>query len=204
MYRSSAPPANPRAHSFVCSESIRGRGLVGHAEEVVSAEMSTDMPDVSLRPLGPGDALAMHSIKVRNRERLARLGDWDIPADLSVEDVLAEVTQPPHDKLTYGIWEKGRLVGQISITPARAPHWAIGYFLDKDATGRGIATAACRAMGDEARRRGAVDLYAIVTHGNDASCAVLRRAGYTEIENCFDSTRWWLSLTEDPEPPVMT
>ena len=158
------------------------------------------MSAVTLRLLCADDAPAMHEVMVRDRDRLTRLGDWDIPPSFSVSDVLADIEQPPHGKVAYGIWHNGRLVGQISLTLARPPHWAIGYFLDDRATGRGIATAACRVLAEEAARRGAVDLYAVVTHGNDKSCGVLRRAGFKKIEHLTHSSRWWLPLTD---PPIM-
>jgi len=54
-----------------------------------------------------------------------------------------------------------------------------------------------------ARDEGAADLYAIVTRGNEKSRAVLRRAGYVMIQEVATSTRWWLPLQDDPDPPVM-
>jgi RimJ/RimL family protein N-acetyltransferase len=75
--------------------------------------------------------------------------------------------------------------------------------LDRNSTGRGLATAACCALSPVARQDGAIDLYAIVTRGNDGSCAVLRRAGYGLIQELPKRTRWWLPLVAEALTPVM-
>ena len=65
------------------------------------------------------------------------------------------------------------------------PHtskYAIGYWVDLASCRNGYATAAVRLALDQAKTElGATDVYAGVTHGNDASVKVLLAAGFVKV-----------------------
>ena len=84
-----------------------------------------------LRLLHRTDAAAIRSLKLANRDRLTRFGDWTIPADYSVADVERELDDGTYEKLSYGIWDGERLLGVAAITAVTAESWSIGYFLDE-------------------------------------------------------------------------
>jgi RimJ/RimL family protein N-acetyltransferase len=87
--------------------------------------------------------------------------------------------------------------------PINTPQWVIGYWLDQAATGRGIATAACRAAIDYSRSLGASEVYAGITNGNTPSIGVVTRLGFEHIQDVENRSRWRLPLTDDAPPPVM-
>lgn len=156
-----------------------------------------------LRELRREDASALHALKVRNQDRLTRHGDWRIPDDYAVEDVEDELESSEYPKLSFGIEHGDDLVGVVSLTAVTEDMWSIGYFLDAHFTGRGLASAACATVLPRARESGAREIYGVVTKGNDASDAVLKRAGFHLLQTTPRSTRWWLPLTLDPTPPTM-
>lgn len=180
-----------------------GGASLAKMAEVSISEVPTELSGVVLRELGVDDARVLFELIDRNREHLAAFGDYVFPEDYSIDDVVANFENPPDDNLRFAIVAGHTIVGRIDLNPVSPPHWSVGYFLDSAATGRGFATIACRALEPVARANGAVDLYAGVTTGNTKSCAVLKRAGYTMIQELPDRTRWWLPLVEDPDPPVM-
>lgn len=166
-------------------------------------DIGTEIHGVVLRELTADDAPAHFELIDRNREHLQRFGDHDVSGDHSADDIRKHHLGGADGGLRYGIWSHDRLAGRIDLVPVDPPHWTVGYFLDDAATGRGIATAACRALAPVARDAGAADLYAGVTLGNEKSCAVLQRAGFELIQTMPDRTRWWLPLAPDAGPPVM-
>lgn len=157
----------------------------------------------ALRELRREDASAVHALKVRNRDRLTRHRDWTIPDDYAVADVEVELESSEYPKRSFGIRHGDDLVGVVSLTAVTQDSWSIGYFLDADSTGRGVASAACAAVLPLAQESGAREIYGVVTRGNDASDAVLKRAGFHLLQTTPRSTRWWLPLTLDPTPPTM-
>lgn len=72
---------------------------------------------------------------------------------------------------------------------ADPPKYGLGYWLAKEATGQGYASAALRALIGHARiDLYATDIYAGVTRGNAKSEALLERLGFLPVLD-FDSYR---------------
>lgn len=106
------------------------------------------------------------------------------PSPYTVGDANAWVnvaTRALRDEV-WAIDVAGFAVGGISLRPDEGVHRfnaEIGYWLGEEFWGRGIATAAVRALtryGFEAQ--GLVRLYAAVFEGNRASMRVLEKCGY--------------------------
>lgn len=74
------------------------------------------------------------------------------------------------------------LLGSVAIDPMdpQGLTGEIGYWVAAAARGRGVATRAVRALVDWALDSGLWRIEANVLVGNDASCRVLRRAGFVE------------------------
>jgi RimJ/RimL family protein N-acetyltransferase len=77
----------------------------------------------------------------------------------------------------------------IDLIATDPPKYGLGYWLAKEATGRGYARAALRALIGHARTElSATDIYAGVTRGNAGSEGLLERVGFLPVLD-FDSYR---------------
>jgi len=82
----------------------------------------------------------------------------------------------------FGIWLGQHLIGRIDLVHVAPPRYSLGYWRSYEAPGHGYATAACAALIDYARaQRGATDIFAGVTHGNDRSVALLQRLSFQPV-----------------------
>jgi ribosomal-protein-serine acetyltransferase len=100
-----------------------------------------------VRTLTPDDDVELFALVERNRDRLRPWMPWEPttkgPADVRafIERALASDT----DSEANGIWVDGRLCGTIGITVDPLNENAeIGYWIDRDAEGRGLVTRTCR------------------------------------------------------------
>ena len=128
--------------------------------------------------------------------RLTRHGDFADEIEVPAADRAAAYASRSAETLAFGIIEDDQFVGTIELVPVDPPRYGLGYWLAEHACGRGIATAAVRALvGHAFTTRRATDVYAGVTHGNEPSVAVLRRAGFTAIADLGTYTRFQRSVT---------
>lgn len=120
-----------------------------------------------------------------NRDHLRRWLPW-VDDTKTVEDsrdfIRSSLERFAHgDGFDAGIWQDRRLAGLIGIFNVNSYGRAeIGYWLAKDFTGRGLVTRACEKVLEYAfdeRKLHRVILRCAV--GNDASCAVAKRLGFT-------------------------
>ena len=154
-----------------------------------------------------GDGLDLRLIEDRHvpelfecvRRNLARLRPWMPWAtdDYSLDGCRAWQRAAlerfaRNDGFTAGVFERGRIVGTIGF---HALVWkdrstSIGYWLDAAAQGRGVMTAACRAMVDHAF--GELGLNRVEVRcgtGNARSRAIPQRLGFTEEGVCRQGER---------------
>ena len=160
-------------------------------------------PGLTLRELTVDDVDGYHELIDRNRAHLNRFGDYTFERDATAENIRAYFDEPWDNNVRLGIWSDGHLVGRVDLNPIDPPRWVLGYWIDGAVTGQGIATVACRAAISYATTRGATEIYAGVTIGNEPSIRVLERLGFDHIQDLDDRTRWRLALVDDPPPPVM-
>ncbi|WP_433696691.1 GNAT family N-acetyltransferase [Nocardiopsis sp. CA-288880] len=158
--------------------------------------LPTRIPDVSLRVLTPSCAADIRALLQANTAHLTRHGDFTEQVRASVEEIEEALSDSAGKERAYGIRLRESLVGQVSIIAAAPPHYGLGYWLARSATGKGRAGAACAALiGSAFTVLGATDMFAGVTHGNDPSAAVLRRLGFAPVEEFPTYTRFHLPLT---------
>lgn len=147
-------------------------------------------PTVTLRTLREGDAAALLHAYARNREHLA---PWD-PARLEsffTLEVQATMLAFQLEELATGVgvplalWDGDRVVGRVTLARiVRGPlqSASVGYFIDRDYTGRGLASAALAHTLDQAHRTlGLHRIEASTLLTNIGSQRVLRRAGFEQI-----------------------
>ncbi|MFT2016231.1 GNAT family N-acetyltransferase [Streptomyces sp. 796.1] len=162
-------------------------------------ELATDMAGLTLRGLTAEHVDAYYALVDRNREHLTRHGDYRELAASDRAAAHAELRSDPRPSLRCGIFLDGALIGRIDLVAVDPPKYGFGYWLDRDATGHGYATTAGRALiAHGAATLGATDVLAGVTHGNDASSAVLTRIGFEVAEVFATYTRYHRSLATSP------
>ncbi len=148
------------------------------------------LDDVRMRPLTEGDAEALSRAYVRNQEHLRR---WDPRRDevfFTVagqgERVRGQLREADAGRVAPWVLARGcDVVGavtlsNVSLGPLRSG--SLGYWVDVDLMGRGLATAAtelaCRAADEEL---GLHRLEAATLLSNVASQRVLAKCGFEEF-----------------------
>jgi ribosomal-protein-alanine N-acetyltransferase len=142
-----------------------------------------------IRALERGDGAALAAAYRRNRAHLAPTGP-DRPesfyTDAGQEAEVERNVKLAEQGATYLwlTWYGGRVVGRLmlnNIARAILQSGTIGYWVDHEHLGKGLATAAVEHAAREAARLGLHRLEAGTIVDNLASQAVLRRSGFTEI-----------------------
>ena len=141
--------------------------------------------DTQLRLLEERHAEELTNLIDRNREHLRAWLPW-VDTTRTVEDlknfIRGALKQFAQNKgLVAGIWYEGRLAGVIGFD---AIDWEnrtteVGYWLGEEHQGKGLVTAACRALVDHAF--GELGLNRVVIScatENKKSCAIPERLGF--------------------------
>lgn len=141
-----------------------------------------------IRALRRGDGAALAAAFRRNREHLAPW-DPDRPADFYTDAgqeaevgrnlMLAEQGRSHLWLITHGEVVVGRVMLN-NIVRGILQTGTVGYWIDHQHLGRGLATEAVEHVAREATRMGLHRLEAGTMPHNAASQAVLRRSGFTE------------------------
>ncbi|MBB6098811.1 ribosomal-protein-serine acetyltransferase [Deinobacterium chartae] len=113
---------------------------------------SHSRPGLELRPLEEHDAAPLALLIERNREHLRTWlgwldGEWN-PERLRMQIRAGRRRSLEGHGLELAIWFEQRLIGRISFNEIHAHHRraSVGYWVDRDAEGRGLVTAACRLL----------------------------------------------------------
>jgi RimJ/RimL family protein N-acetyltransferase len=156
--------------------------------------LATELPDLILPPLTKSAAPELHTLLQKNRDHLTAHGDYAEQVAMSCDQVEAELASDSGNR-RFGIVMSGVLIGRIDLVAADPPKYGVGYWLAKEATGRGYASAALRALIGHARiDLHATDIYAGVTRGNAKSEALLERLGFLPILDFESYRRFHLNL----------
>jgi ribosomal-protein-alanine N-acetyltransferase len=141
-----------------------------------------------LRGLREEDAAALAAAYRRNRDHLA---PWDParPASFFTDEGHAQEVRNQLDAERQGkrhsfvLWYGGQVVGRASIdnvVRGALQSATVGYWLDHEHTGRGLATAMVEHVVEQARELGLHRLEAGTMLHNTRSQAVLQRSGFAE------------------------
>jgi [ribosomal protein S5]-alanine N-acetyltransferase len=148
------------------------------------------MDAVRVRPASASDAAPLAAVYRANRTYLAPFEPARDEAFFTAAGQAVRLTALLADQehgraYPYVIEVDDRLAGRVTVTNvARGPFCSgsLGYWVAAEHTGRGVATAAVRAVLDECfTHHGLHRLEAATLVGNQASQAVLRRSGFTLI-----------------------
>ncbi|MFF9571466.1 GNAT family N-acetyltransferase [Streptomyces sp. NPDC014685] len=170
-----------------------------HHDKRVFPELETGIVGLTLRVLTAEQADEYYALIGRNHEHLTQHGDYQELVASDYETVHAELLNDPNPSLRCGIFLHGALIGRVDLVAVNPPWYGFGYWLDREATGHGYATAACRVLIEYgATALGATDMFAGVTHGNDKSGAVLTRLGFKATEVFETYTRYHRPLVAQP------
>ena len=158
-----------------------------------------ELPRVVLRCWEPGDEPLRKETADRNREHVSPFMAWGRQPPEPLEVLQARLGQDRAEFLSgvewrFGIFSPGEdeLWGGISIFRRDAETLEIGFWIDRDRTGRGLVTEAAGRLTEVAVRElgaGAVEIRCDAR--NTRSAAVARRLGYRlvrEFEECYEGT----------------
>jgi ribosomal-protein-serine acetyltransferase len=158
--------------------------------------IATDIPNLRLVALTPDDAEAYYDLIDRNRGHLTQHGDWTELGEATPESAKASLDNPDGRNAQFGIWLEERLIGRADLCPRTPGNVVLGYWLGSEFTGKGYATAACKALIAHGKAAlGATTVYAGVTKGNTKSEALLGRLGFRLVEDRGDYTLFRLPLS---------
>ncbi|MER7108163.1 GNAT family N-acetyltransferase [Streptomyces sp. NPDC000229] len=168
---------------------------------------------LSVRPAGPADAPALAEALVRNREHM-RPWEPHRPETYYTADAQAARLSASGSR-SWALAEDGRIIGLatlsgIALGPFRSAH--LGYWVDGERTGRGLATRlvahVCRAAREEL---GLHRVEAGTVIANAASQRVLLKSGferfgtaprYLHIDGAWRDHHLFQRILHDDPPPV--
>jgi ribosomal-protein-serine acetyltransferase len=124
----------------------------------------------------------VYSVVDSNREHFSEFLGW-VKFVNSAEDQFEWVAKSAKEKQNYLIYIDGKFVGAIGLPkchPEEGKNWAeIGYWLDRDFSGRGIMTRAVKILEDMLFETGGFNRIQIqIDDLNEASQRVAEKAGY--------------------------
>jgi ribosomal-protein-serine acetyltransferase len=141
--------------------------------------------NTELRLLEERHAQELSDLTDRNREHLRAWLPW-VDSSRTVEDrkkfIRDSLKQFAETKgFVAGIWHEGRLAGVIGYDPIDWENRSteVGYWLGEEYQGKGLATAACRALVDHAFGELGLNRVSIACAiENKKSCAIPERLGF--------------------------
>jgi RimJ/RimL family protein N-acetyltransferase len=152
--------------------------------------IATRLNGVWLDPMTSADAADLVRLYRQNVEHLTRYGDYKEHVQATEADVREQLSDLD-SRLCWKIIVDGRFVGRVELVAVDPPKYGLGYLLDKNECGRGVATEAVRSLVEYAfDSLGATDVFAGVTHGNDRSVALLHRLGFDRVARFDDYDRY--------------
>jgi [ribosomal protein S5]-alanine N-acetyltransferase len=139
-----------------------------------------------VRPLGPDDAAAMLELRLRNREHFLSGEPVHEPAFFTLERqratlAAAEAERRMGTRVLLGVFDDGTLAGYVALSQifrGAFQNAYLGYAIDHERTGRGLATA---AVAEALEHAWSIDLHRVqanVVPGNAASRRVLEKNGF--------------------------
>ena len=144
----------------------------------------------TLRSIAEADEIRFFEIATSSHVT-DRLPDWQMTMTyarrLAAHSRSAEFFSPAEQQLLFGIYEDGELVGALSLGPDYRCDYrvAVGFFVGKDYTHRGIAGRAIREAEKIAAAHGVDEIHALAEADNLPSVARLQKSGFAILEELF-------------------
>lgn len=161
-------------------------------------------PGAELSLFELGHAAALFAQVEANRARLRTYLPWvdDTRAVGDVQAFIRKASAQWAEGLGFhaGIWSEARLAGAIGMHPIHRGNksCSLGYWIGQEFEGRGLVTAACRAVVDYCFRDCGlhrVEIHCATT--NTRSCAIPERLGF-HLEGVLRQAQWaggnWLDI----------
>jgi ribosomal-protein-alanine N-acetyltransferase len=144
------------------------------------------LPGVELRPLVPQDADAVLAMRLRNREHFLTgepMRDGAFFTEAAQRQALETLAleREAGTREQFGVFADGTLAGYVSLSQIFRGGFQscyLGYAVDRDHTGRGLATAAIAGAVEHAWAIGLHRVQANVATTNHASMAALRKNAF--------------------------
>lgn len=137
---------------------------------------------IRLKQFTASDSQAIFELIDRNRSHLSQFGDTTAEKYKDVESVKESISNPKNpDRLRFGIWDNGVLVGSFNLTPDEEDKTKgeIGYYLGSEFTGKGYMIKAVTTLSEFAfKSLNYKEIYGIVHAENIASQSVLIKSGF--------------------------
>src|SRR3954469_5194337 len=111
-------------------------------------KLATAIPQLRLVELTLTDVEAYYDLVERNRAHLTQHGDYLDLGEATPESLAAELSNPENRNIRFGVWLDDHLIGRVDLNPHSPGNVVLGYWLGREYTGKGYATAACRAVID--------------------------------------------------------
>jgi ribosomal-protein-alanine N-acetyltransferase len=153
------------------------------------------IPEIQLRVATLDDAAALADAQLRNREHLRpweprRSEEW-FTAAAQAERLEGQLERQERGEVVPWLMVEGdRVVGAITLTdivPGPFRSAALGYWVDAEAVGKGLATAAVRTVAEIADSELRLHrIEASTQTDNVASQRVLDKCGFTQIGTAPD------------------
>lgn len=142
--------------------------------------ITNDTDSVQLQELGMVDAQELFDLIDYDRLHLDEYGPIFIGAIETPGDVSLYLAQQDGLKNRFGIWDQGKLRGEIDFMPRAGGEAEVGYWVGKEHTGHGYASRAQRLLTEWAFNRFTYfeTLYTQVHSGNIASQRTSINAGF--------------------------
>lgn len=142
--------------------------------------------NIQLRLLTPGDAARVFEILEKDPHIRKKFVTWT--AGLTTEEAVGEAIEKFQENPTvfrFAIVDGDRLIGYVgtwSNTPDGKEYDA-GYFIDPTERGKGIVSAAMKALIEAASKNLPLELFAMyIWDGNEPSKAIARKLGFTPTD----------------------
>lgn len=161
----------------------------------ITHELGTEDPGLTLSVLTRGEAAALHGLIGRSADQLGAHGDYQDLIAKTVDEIEADLANPADNELSLGIRRGGEILGVVTLIAHEPGVYGLGYWLGAEHTGQGIVTTCCRALIEAvAQAPGAREIWAGITHGNEASVGVVTRLGFALVREQETHRSYMLSF----------
>lgn len=151
-----------------------------------------------LKQFAASDSQAVFELIDRNRSHLSQFGDTTAEKYKTIESVEESISNPKNpDRLRFGIWDNGVLVGSVNLTPDDddKTKGEIGYYLGSEFTGKGYMIKAVTTLTEFAiKNLGYKEIYGKVHEDNIGSQKVLLKSGFVENDSADEDLVFTLKL----------